>query len=989
MKETYTNAIRQKLDDIQRTRQQQATLQEQQFQNSQAAQMMPSQQQIMAQRMAAQGQMQQSFGMQQPLQPGQVPVNTMQPQPPQHQQMARMGSGPDMQQTLRNNQPVQNMNRPMQANPGPPQLSQQEQQQILNFANHMFQTMSPEERNNVKNNIPQQQFQAMLARGINPIQTWCRNQTLKRFMDERERRQRNAQGFPLPGAPGMANQVRPPPQVSAGIPGQQPMPVSAPRLSDPGFALGNMDQFLGQQQDALRHQEAGQMVVPMSTPQGAPSQVRGTPNPQGPTQFNPNRPMPPPNTLPPQTQPFWMNQQNQQQNPHQTSQVQMQTPTQSFNGVPGQSAQLQGQMGGLSNSRPQRTPQQNHNMPTLNQPLDSKGQTQSDLTQRSSQPTPNMNQRKVPNGPQAANANVQQNSGQQRPQATPAPQVPPKGPPSFPPEVRAKLMAMPENERNKWLITMHQRQQQQRKRMADAKGTTNPEAPFQSGQQSGPAGVPISQAKAPVSNPTTSQQPMNPTAAFNMQSQGNQQQMPSNGVRSMSSKLVQIPLNDQQISQMDPLQFPPTIINRNSDLGNLPDDIKTWRQLKEHVQRNERELPPGSLYKVLGLQSIHYQINVNMLQRRIQQNQTQPQGSTGTAPVGQMMPQQFNQPAHGPTASAPTPLRFPALPEPTAQEIQGLRMTLPSHMRALGDDQVRAIFMRQKQQDFYKTPQAQQAIKEQQHQQQQQQQHRNALRVQNMDGQRNQFTGAPNQPGQLQQGQQAQVQAQQQGQPRSQPQQQPRQNIQPPKAAAGPVWTSGQPDVSKMNQKSLKRTSSEDVIEVPDPKLAQQQQQQQSRAPNSKAGQAPLMMPGQLTREQFARMTPEQKSAALQRHLQSQAVQAGQRPKAAQASGQPGQHPMTANNANKNSGVPTATRDNRYGQLMQEVAQTTSKRQEVPMSPKTRKQMIDRLSEKMSQMLKNVEKSLPMYLNLFKDENHAKELLRIVSPSLANRIILY
>ena len=930
--------------------------------------------------------MQQSFGMQQPLQPGQVPVNPMQPQPPQHQQMARMGSGSDMQQTLRNNQPMQNMNRPMQVNRGPSQLSHQEQQQILNFANHMFQTMSPEEKNNVKNSIPPQQFQAMLTQGINPIQTWCRNQTLKRFLDERERRQRNAQGFPLPGAPGMANQGRPPSQVSAGNPGQQAMPVSAPRLSDPGFALGNMDQFLGQQQDALRHQEAGQMVVPMSTPQGAPSQVRGTPNPHGHTQFNPNRPMPPPNTLPPQGQPFWINQQNQQQNPHQTSQVPMQTPTQSFNGVAGQSAQLQGQMGGLSNNRPQRTPQQHHNMPTLNQPLDSKGQTQSDLTQRPSQPTPNMNQRKVPNVPQAAVPNVPQNPGQQRPQATPAPQVPPKGPPGFPPEVRAKLMAMPENERNKWLITMHHRQQQQRmKRMADAKGTTNPEAPFQSGQQSGPAGVPNSQAKTPVSNPTTSQPPMNPTAAFNMQSQGNQQQMPSNGARGMSSNLVRMPLNDQQISQMDPLQFPPTIINRNSDLGKLPDDIRTWRQLKEHVQRNERELPQGSLSKVLGLQSMHYQINMNMIQRRLQQTQSQPQGSTGTAPVGQMMPQQFNQPAHGPTTSAPNPLRFPALPEPTAQEIQGLRVTLPPHMRGLADDQLRAILMRQKQQEFYKTPQAQQAIKEQQLQQQQQQQHRNALqRVRNMDGQRSQFPGAPNQPGQLQQAQQAQMQAQQQGQPRSQAQQQPRQNIQPPKPAAGPAWTGGQPDVSKMNQKSLKRTSSEDVIEVPDPKLAQQQ----SRAPNSKAGQPPPMMPGQLTREQFARMTPEQKSAALQRHLHSQAVQAGQRPKVAQASGQPGQHPMTANNANKNSGVPTATRDNRCGQLMQEVAQTTPKRQEVPMSPKTRKQMIDRLSEKMSQMLKNVEKSLPTYLTLFKDENHAKELLRIVSPYLANRIIL-
>lgn len=938
--------------------------------------MIPNQQQIIAQRMAAQNQMQQGFAMQQPLQAGQIPVNPMQPQPPQHQQMARMGSGPDMQQTLRNNQAMQNINRPMQANRGGPQLSPQEQQHVLNMANHMFQSLGPQDRDSVKNMISPHQFQSIMAQGGNPIQHFCRNHCLKRYVEEREKRQRNAQGLPIPGNAGMANQGRPPSQVSTGNPGQQPMPVSTARMSDPGLALGNMDQFLGQQQDALRHQEAGQMVVPMSNPQGAPSQVRGTPNPQGHSQFNPNRPMPPPNSLPPQTQPFWMNQQNQQPNPHQTSQVQLQTPTQSFNGVPGQPPQLHGQVGGLSNNRPQRTPQQNHNMPTLNQPLDSKGQIQSDPTQRPNQPTPNMNQRKAPNVPQAAVPNVQQNSGQQRPQGNPTPQVPGKGPLSWPPEVRAKFMAMPESERTKLLMTMQQKQQQQRvKRLADAKGIANAEAPFQPRHTSGPAGITVSQGKAPAVNPTTSQPPMNAAAAFNMQAHGNPQQMQSNGARNMSSKLVPIPLNEQQISQMDPQHFPPSIINRKSDLGSLPDDIRTWRQLKEHVQRNERELPPGSLNKVSGLQSIHYQMH--MLQRRLQQNQQQPQGSTGTAPVGQMVAPQFPQPAQGPATSAPNQMRFPPLPEPTAQEIQAIRMNLLPHLKGLGDDQLRTMLMRQKHQEFYKTPQAQQAIREQQ-----QQQHRNALQRVNMDGQRNQFPGAPNQTSQSQQAQHAQIQVQQKGQPRNQAQPQPRQNIQPPKPAAGPAWTGGQPDVSKMNQKSLKRTSSEDVIEVPDPKLAQQ-----TRTPNPKPGQPPPMT-GQLTREQFARMTPEQK-LALQRHLQSQAIQASQRPKAAQASAQPGQHPMNANNANKSSGMSIATRDNRYGQLMQEVAQTTPKRQEVPMSPDTRRQMVDRLNEKMSNMMKNVEKSLPTYLSLSKDENHTKELLRIVSRSLANRIILY
>ena len=89
----------------------------------------------------------------------------------------------------------------------------------------------------------------------------------------------------------------------------------------------------------------------------------------------------------------------------------------------------------------------------------------------------------------------------------------------------------------------------------------------------------------------------------------------------MLSNLVPIALNDQQISQMDTLHFPPSIINRNINFDNLSDDIRTWRQMKEHVQPNERELLSGSLIKVLDLQSIHYQIQMNVnLERRYQQN---------------------------------------------------------------------------------------------------------------------------------------------------------------------------------------------------------------------------------------------------------------------------------------------------------------------------------------------------------------------------------
>ena len=915
--------------------------------------------------------------------------------------MAPMGSGPDMKQVLRNGQPIQNMSRPMPPNRGPPQpFTPQEQQHILAIASQITQNMSIQDQENVKTYIPPHQYQNMEAQGINPIQAFIRSQASKRFQEDKERRQRATQELAPPSTTVMPNQGRPTSQVSMRNPGQQAMPSSAPQQPDASFALGNMDQFLGQQQDALRHQEAGQMVVPMSNPQGETPQVRGTPSTHGQNQFMVNRPMPPPNAFQPPSQAFWNNQLNQQPNPQQPSQIQIQPPAPSFNGVPGHAAQLQGQLGGLSSNRTQRTPHQNHNMPTLNQPLDSKAQAHTDPAQRPAQPNPKVSRRSGSSIPQAAVPNAQQNGGQQRPQASMVSQ----GHNQLPPDIRARLMSLPADKRKEWVLEFQKRQTQQRmKQMADAKNAVNSEVSLQSGQQSDPASVVPGQVKAP-----TAVHPQdNAATAFNMQPQINQQQVPSNGARNTQPKLAPIKMTELQMNQMDPLQFPPIIINRNSDLGNLPDDVRTWRQLKEHVQRNERELPTGSLLKIEGLQSIHYQINLK--HRELQRNQPQPRGGTGTAPVGRMIPQQYNQPVQGPVATGPNTFRFPPLPEPTTQELQAARHTLPPQMKEIPDNQLRVMMMKQRQQDFFQTPQAQQAFREQQRlhhqqqhqqqqqqkqqqqqqqhqqqqQQQQQQQHqqqiqkqqqqqRNTMqKVQHLNPQRQQFQGAPTQQGQLQQVQQPPIQVPQRGQPRGPAQQQSRQSAQPPKPTAGPAWTGFQTDTSKTNQKNLKRNSSEDVIEVPDPKLSQQQ----SRIMHFKANQPAPAMSSLPNKEQMAQMTPEQRMK-VQRHLDAQAAQ---RMLAAQASGQLGLNQTNVGIANRNNSGLILGRDPRYGQLMQEVAQTTPRRPEVPMSPKARKQMVDRLSEKVAVVMKKVEVSLPVYLDMTKDENRTKELLRIVS----------
>ena len=800
----------------------------------------------------------------------------------------------------------------------------------------------------------------MQAQGVHPLTAFLRSQVLRRLAEDRARRQQAGQGFAPPSAAAIANQGRPTSQVSMRSQGQQAPPASAPQHPEQSFALSNMDQFLGQQQDALRHQEAGQMVVPMSNPQVVPPQVRGTPNPQGQAQFNPKRPMQP-NNFQPQNQPFWNNQQTLQQNPQQPSQVQMQPPTPNFTDTQGQTPQLQGQVGGLSNNRGQRTSQQNHVMPTLNKPLDPQGQAQNNQPQRPAQPTPKTSQRNAPGGPQAAAANAPPNSGPQRPQAAPTPQS--QWLAKMPQQIRAQLMSIPEDKQKQWIMQMHHRQQQQRmKAAADAQGA-NSDAALQSRQQGGAGAAQANQSKASNANLNAPQMPVNAMASINMQSQGSQQQVPSDNARPAPSKLGAIQLNETQTRHMDSLNFPANLLNRSSDLGNLPENLRTWGQLKEHVHRNESNLPQSSLAKVISLQSIDFQLRQqHAMNQKSNQLQQQVQGNTGVAPVGQMMPPQHNQPAQGPAAPAPNPLRFPALPEPTAQEIQARRATLPLQMKGCSDEQLRVLIMEQQRKQIMSNPQFQQAMAQQQ---QQQLQRSNLQRVQNAEAHQSHAATPPNHLGQVQQPQRGQPQPPQLGQARVPPQQQARQNVKPPKPAPG-AWAGVQPDIPKPNQKGLKRIN-DDVIEVPDPKL----NQQQGRPPSAKVGQPPPMVNGvpQITPEQFASFTNEQKAQFMGR---MQAAQAAQRARAMQANGQTVQGQAAVNAVNQ-GGRP----NNRLHQLMSEVAQSAPRRPEVPMSPNTRKQMIDRLRDKMGAMVKRIDQSLPVYLNLYKDENRTKELLRI------------
>lgn len=923
----------------------------------------------MQQQMAMQGMKQNQFPQAYP-NPQQSHVqnvgDTMLHHPAQNQRPVQPANPMEMQQQMANGQPVPNIaQRALQnQNQGQPQFSQQEQQQIMQMAESMAQNVSPEQMNSVQRmimSIPADQRQQMQSQGINPAHAVFRQHAMKKFVQERAFQQQRVGQGPHPLDRGVVSQQgRPTSQISMRQ-GQQVPPQATQHHHEPSF-----DQFLGQQQDALRHQEAGQMVVPAS--QGAPPKVRGTPHPQPQGQFS-ARPVQPPNNFQQQPPAVWNTPQGLHQIGPPTPQPQIPPQTPNVANMPGQTPQqqaLQGQLGGLDNSRAQRTPQQNPNMPTLNRPLNTPNHAQN--AQRQAQPNPKTGARNVPSGQQTTIANSQPNVGQQ---------------PTQQQRFHRYVANMPEPQRTLFITEFKQRQERRKTEEA-----------AQAAAQAGPSGAPVAPMggqgtktqSIPKGNPNIPQPPPNPMNRLNGQAQVSQQTGPPSGARDPQQKFPPIALDENTTRMMDRVEFPRSLLNLAGENAKVPEHIKQWGQLKQWVLQNSNILPPESIQKVMGLQSIVYQQKVAQNnQQREALNQAQSQGNTkpaqpGVAPAAQMVaPNSSQTPVQGSNAQAPNS-STPVLPPPTMHEVTAARAQLPAEMRTVSDEQLRMMILHKRRTEYFKAMQGQTNLTpQQQHQQQQNQM--NLIRVQQqINGQQAQGSMQPNQHSQIQPPQRGQNQQTQPGQQWPQPQtvqkitqSNAQQAKQPQPSRSGP-----QASVPQSNQKNGKRNNnSDDVIEVPDPKLSQQQ----TRPPNNKGPQPqPRIQPplsnalSQITPEKYNSLPHEQKARLQeQRRLQ---IDVAQRANAQRLGPNVlGQRPAEAVNHNV---VPNVGRDGRVIELKSEVLRNMPARQPIPMSPNTRARMIEKLKNA-GVMSQRLERSLPLYLSLSKDEEKTKDLLRSVS----------
>lgn len=913
----YDQQCRSKMADIAQTRSKIAQSVQQSVQSGQPQQQMPA--------MAPnpnQAQMAQRFPNNQMPRPNQPQVIGMPNQPPQIPMGNPQARMPAMPQNPPHTMPPQG------------QFSQQEIQEINRLSQHMAQSTPPEQINSIRSQLENSpQLQQLHAQGVDPLAHFFRQQATRKYLDMK----RNAAQRPsqlVPGPTGVnPEQGRPASQNTARPQGPQATPVSQAQTFDPSF-MGSVDQMMAQQRNARRLQEAGQVVVPASNLQGMSEQQRGamSATPQQPNSHPTGRPPQTPNVSQ-QSQAIW-NAQNQQPHGQPTSQMPNQLQGSNFpNVAPPIPPHLQGQIGGLNASRMQ---QPNTNMPTLTRGVGPQSQTPQPQNLWPQHGTPQM--QPTAQGPPP---NPQQNNSNGAPQG---PRLP-FGKMTHA-QIQQHLFSLPPEQRTAIMNQMHQ---ENKNRQAQAE---RPQSVMMQAQRS-KAGPVNSQA---INQPPSQTQGHNVNSA--QQANGVQsQQLPTHqpgqpqkatqpqgdaaqaARRRQQAALASGSLTIEVERKMDSFGFPPGILNVNNALSKLPPAVTTWGQLKAWVKENSASLPAGSEAKLRGLQGLHYQ----SLSQKSQPSQQQP----GLQPTAPMMPQPNRPPVNAPP-------QIPNLPQPTLQDVQAIKAQ-HKQFQSLPDDQVKAMIMKQRQAQWMKA--RQQGLNPQQQAQMQlmQQQRQHQAQVQEQQ-QRQQQQNQPSQSN-IQSGQLPQVTMAAQ---KTQPQQ-------TKQASQVKAQTQGKAPQAQMqsqaSNKGVKRSSNDDVVEVPDPKMMQQQQRPHAAKTSQKAS-APNMRPTQSTQtaqKQDGRMETEQPSKHAQKSVQAQ---------------QGNQPTNSAQVQQKNDEV--SQLNTRLQEIVDEVTRTTAPpRQPMPTDTTTRMVMIQKLASARAMIIR-IDRFIPIYFKYFNDEDSTRDLIRTV-----------
>lgn len=978
MQAQYKREVDNKLTQLmERRNQNQAGLQQQINQQAQAqAQAQQAQaQQMMMNQNGMQGQVPRTM----PQQPAQQGFHHLQhqmqasPLPGQQPQQMPMGISNDpLPPNMVGNQQQQfqmPMQQPQQNIPGRPQnnqapLTQQDAAIVLELTNRLLNQASAEEKNNLRAGLQSRMepnaFQNYQARGVDPLFLYYRNQAINRLKQDKQTRMAQAQAQVqqqlgmsqpqnMPAAPAMQQQrsMNPSPLNGAAQP-----PTSVGGNNDFGSFMGNnMDNIAVQQQQGVMAQEAGQMVVPASS--GGPRNSTPQPGVMPGQQMNAN-----PNARIQQQQMFNVQQAQQQrmQQAAQQSQQQSQAQARLSAQTKAQQLALQGQPGGMGPGP--MPPQQSPAMATLNAPL----RTPSQQMNHPEAPQINHNaQFGQPLDPRFVNQGNQRQVGLGN--GFNAAMFA-----GLPQEKQQRLVGLPPDKLNE-VVSKWSEQRAQQMNASNVPGG-RPGMPMQGNNQVRPSQQVSQPGQFNTQNAITQFMIANPgqrPPAGLMAGMNPQQQML---LQQQIARLAQNPLQQRNvpqnltlnehrtIMQMDGVEFPPNLQNHQQVPRGIPPDVKKWGQLKQWVQQNSA-LGPEVIESLKGLQKTHYQ---QIMRARSAQQPNQPMAMQQGPQAGQP-----GIPAVPPGMSAPVapmgqnPMQMPnglnmgpgQIRQPTQQDIQNARNHSSGKMANATDEQIRALLIKHHSQLST---------------QQQQQQRQHQLLQMQIASQMNQMNGQQPRPG-MQTGQpQQNANSLGAAQPGQMAQSKPpvsgpdviaptTNNASTGRAVRQPL--NGRPTAQNSSpaqpSKSLKRASSDDVVEVAHP-IAQQLPRSVPQQVQAQAQKQPLQQPHRpnLTPQQVAQLNPDG------RKKYEDALRIWQMKQATQLNG--------------------ADMEKLKSISREEVQRAQESLPEMPMDADTKATM-SRMLKDLLQPLSNVGKALPKWYQFTHDDNRARIFFRTVSKS--------
>lgn len=568
-------------------------------------------------------------------------------------------------------------------------LSPQELEHVSRLATTMQSRTGPEDMEKIKinlGNLNAEQRQYIARKKLDPMTYFFRTQALTYIRRHRQARMGQA-GRPQnngmdPNAGMMGDPMMNPNQqqimnmlnlqrtsaFSGGNPAQGLDPSAFPM---------NVENIQGQQADGLRSQEAGQLVVPASSsqmnqqpfnngqnmfPQQMGQNGQGNMNGAG---VNPQ-----------------MFMQQHLQNGSNGAQDRMQFQSQSSQAAQAQAraaAAQKAQMamsahGGQANPQSQtHMPQSSPVMPMLNQPM---APNQMSPAQVSAQSRP-------PSHP----SNMGQHQPGMQGVAQPALQGRPQIPPNLPQPLQDQLSRMTNEQLQVFLANQ--------RRIAMARNQQAAQAGQAQGMFNGQMG-----GNGRMRNQMGMQQAMNPGQLQPQSMQGQQQLTPQQRAQQQQQRQNEVykaqllraqsggmEMSAEQVQEMDRTNFPPSIVNGNT--FDVPQNIRTWGQLKQWTAANPQPSAGPDLNKLMTLQKLHFTQIVTSQQVN---------GQNGPGHHLQGIPQPMGNPQNFSAGQTQGPAGMGPMRQITPGDIQTARHKLGPAVDGYTDDQMRELLRaRQKQ----------------------------------------------------------------------------------------------------------------------------------------------------------------------------------------------------------------------------------------------------------------------------------------------------